>query len=102
MSCVGLDEQLSKGGQEDPAECAIAAAPSAAAGLEGTPHWPERLLGRCLAIVRVRVGAPEKWLRCALDRLPGSGEVGQTRPREDHRREAETQDVLVLATAGPS
>ena len=57
---------------------------SAAAGLDGDSTMArERLLGRCLAIVRVRVGAPEKWLRCALDRLPGSGEVGQARPRED-------------------
>ena len=65
---------------------------SAAAGLDGDSTMArERLLGRCLAFVRVRVGAPEKWVRCTLDCLPGSGEVGQARPREDQRREIETR-----------
>ena len=53
-------------------------------------------------MVRVRVGAREKWLCCVLDRLPSSGEVGQAHPREYHRQETEAQDVLVFATAGVS
>ena len=90
------------GGQEDPDEGAIVAAPPRRSGLGRGLYIGQRVLGCCLAIVRVRVGAREKWLGCALDRLPSSSEVGQAHPREGQRHETEAQDVLVFATAGAS
>ena len=96
------DRAALEGGEEDPDDGAIvAASPRVDAAGRGL-HIGQRLLGRCLAVVRVRVGAREKWLCCALDRLPSSGEVGQAHPRDYHRHETEAQDVLVSATAGAS
>ena len=45
----------------------------------------QRILGRCLALVRVRVAAREKCLCCALDRLPRPILVKTTATKPRHK-----------------
>ena len=105
LPCIGLIEQLAKVAKRilmRVPSLQLRLAASTQRAWTRTLHWPEDYLDAALPLFSVRVGALEKWLCCALDRLPSSGEVGQAHPREAHRHETEAQDVLVFATAGAS